>query len=122
MGEQGICSGTAALSQFSSLYGMPYSGEGHSWTLHRNYLFPISNNIEQGAEENSVEPIDKLTTVPSADSELPADGLTESQPESLPNPLPKQYKWVDLELARLATLGMISDESQAGQDQSAPLR
>ena len=59
----------------------PRDGEGHSWTLHRNYLLPISNNLEQVGDEDSVagvEPIDKPTVVPPADSGLLTDGLTES--------------------------------------------
>ena len=61
----------------------PRDGEGCSWTLHRNYLLPISNNVEQAGDE----PINKLTVVPPADSGLLADGPTESQPESLPGSL-----------------------------------
>ena len=29
-------------------------GEGHSWTLHRNYLLPISPNLEQSEMDKSV--------------------------------------------------------------------
>ena len=32
----------------------PRDGEGHSWTLHRNYLLPINSNIGQG-EEDAIE-------------------------------------------------------------------
>ena len=32
----------------------PRDGEGHSQTLHRNYLFPISPNLEQSELEKSV--------------------------------------------------------------------
>ena len=63
-------------------------GEGHSQTLHRNYLLLISNNLGQADDENSVggvEPIDKPTPMPPADNELLADSLTKSQPESPPN-------------------------------------
>ena len=42
--------------------------------------------------------------------------------ESLPSLLPKQHEPVDLEPPRSATSGMANDESQAGQDQPAPLR
>ena len=34
--------------------GQPIHREGCSCTLHRNYLLPISNNLEQGECENSV--------------------------------------------------------------------
>ena len=46
-----------------------------------NYLLPISNNLEQVGDGDSVagvEPIDKPTAVPPADSRLLTDGLTES--------------------------------------------
>ena len=52
MGEQGVCGGVASLPEPTSICGM---WEGHSSTLHRNYLLPISNNLEQEAGDNSVE-------------------------------------------------------------------
>ena len=58
----------------------PMDGEGHSWNLHRNYLLPISNNLEQTGDE----PIKHLSLVPPADSGLLADGLTESQLDCQP--------------------------------------
>ena len=103
----------------------PRDGEVCSWTPHRNYLLPISNNLEQVGDENSVagvEPIDKPTPVPPADSGLPANRLTESHPESLPSIPPKQHKLGDLEPTGLAASDMMSDEPQAGQDQPALLR
>ena len=69
-----------------------------------------------------VEPIDKATPVPPADSWLPANGLTNSQPESLPNSLPNQCISVNQVLTDSATSDTVSDGSQAGQDQTAPLR
>ena len=42
----------------------PIDGEGYSQTLHRNYLLPISSNLEQAKCEDSVEgvgPIDEPT-------------------------------------------------------------
>ena len=59
----------------------PINGEGHSWALHRNYLFAISNNLEQAECENPVEeggPIDEATPVPQADNVLPANWPTKS--------------------------------------------
>ena len=53
----------------------------HSQTLHRNYLLPISNNVGQAEDENSVvgvDPIDKPTSVSPADNGLPANGPTKS--------------------------------------------
>ena len=92
----------------------PMDGEGCSQILHRNYLLPISNNLEQAEDENLlkvVEPINEPTPVPSADDELPANRPTESQPESLSNSLPKQHEPVDPELTGLATADPVNDES-----------
>ena len=98
----------------------PRDGEGCSQTLHRHYLLPISNNLEQVEDENSVgkvEPIDKPTPVPPADAELPADWPTESQLESPPSLPPKQQELVNPESTGLATQDLVNDGSQAGQDQ-----
>ena len=103
----------------------PRDGEGNSQTLHRNYLLSISNNLEQVGNENlvaEVEPTDKPTSVPPADNGLPADRLTESWPERLLSSPPNQHELVNQELTGLATSGMTSDYSQAGQDQPASLR
>ena len=96
----------------------PRDGEGHSWTLHRNYLLPISNNLDQAGDEL----IDQLAPVSPADSGLLADGLTESQPERPPGLPTKQSDLIDLKLTKLTTSGMMSNNSQAGQDQPAPLQ
>ena len=66
----------------------PIDGEGHSHTLQRNYLLPISNNLEQGEWENSVGGdghSDKLTPMPYMNDALLVDCLTKSQLESMPN-------------------------------------
>ena len=81
VGEQRICSGMMALSNLPVYMVHTRDGEGQSWTLHRNYLLPISNNLEQVEDENSVagvEPLDKPTPVPPADNGLLANELTES--------------------------------------------
>ena len=49
----------------------PRDREGHSWTLHRNYLLPINSNMGQGKADESEERVEdntSLTPVPSADS------------------------------------------------------
>ena len=54
----------------------PMDWEGHSLTLHRNYLLPINNNLRQAEDENlveGVEPKDEPTPAPQAHNELPAD-------------------------------------------------
>ena len=53
----------------------PRDGEGCSWTLHRNYLLPISSNIDQDEKDAPVAEVENTNTstpVPSLDSE-PAD-------------------------------------------------
>ena len=59
----------------------PRDGEGHSQTLYRNYLLPISPNVEQAGDETSVAGIEQTRTsapVPSVDSEL-----TNSEPSMM---------------------------------------
>ena len=51
----------------------PRDGEGHSWTLHRNYLLPINSNMGQGKADESEERVKNntsLTPVPSTDNIL----------------------------------------------------
>ena len=53
----------------------PRDGEGHSWTLHRNYLLPISSNMGQDEKDEpmaGVENNNTSTPAPPVDSE-PAD-------------------------------------------------
>ena len=48
-------------------------GEGHSWTLHRNYLLPINSNMEQDRADGTEERVKNntsLTPVPSADNNM----------------------------------------------------
>ena len=90
----------------------PRDGEGCSWTLHRNCLLLMSNKLEQAG----------LTLVPPSDSGLPADGPTKSQLDSQQGLPMKQSNPVDLKLTGLTTSDMMSDHSQAGQDQPAPLQ
>ena len=76
----------------------PIDREGLSCTLHRNYLLPISNNLEQEAGDDSVEgdgPSDKPTPVPHENDALPVNYLTESQLEGIPNSPSKQCKPFD---------------------------
>ena len=50
-------------------------GEGHSWTLHRNYLLPINSNMEKGEVDKPVARFGNTTfptPVPPVDS-VPAD-------------------------------------------------
>ena len=62
-----------------------------------------------------VRPIDKPTQMPPVDSGLLGDGLTESQPKSLPSLPPKQQEPVDLGLTGSAASDITSNESLAHQ-------
>ena len=44
----------------------PRDGEGHSWTLHRNYLLPISPNLEQGEMDEPVVGVGNDTSLDSS--------------------------------------------------------
>ena len=51
----------------------PRDGEGHSQTLHRNYLLPINSNMGQDKADESEERVENNTSStpgPSADSIL----------------------------------------------------
>ena len=85
----------------------PRDGDGHSWTLHRNYLLPISDNLKQAANEL----IDQLPPVPPADNGLLANGPNESQPGSPPGSAIKQSDPVNLKLTELTTSDTISNNS-----------
>ena len=80
----------------------PRDGEGHSWTLDRNYLLPITPNVEQAGDDTPVAGVEQTRTsapAPSVDSES-----TDSEP------------------AGIATLDTTGNTSQGSQDQPAPLR
>ena len=78
-----------ALSQCPSLCGMPQDGEGHSQTLHENYLLPISSNIGQDEKDEPMAGVDSnnaSTPVPPVDSEPagPSEMVTPSAAGSTP--------------------------------------
>ena len=80
----------------------PRDGEGHSQILHRNYLLPISSNLEHTKKVAPMEGVEHTSTsapVPSVGNE-PAD----------------------TELSRMATLATTGNTSQGSLDQPAPLR
>ena len=66
--------------------------EGCSQTLHRNYLFPINSNIEQGEMDTPMAGVGNTTSptqVPSVDS-APADaGLSGMIPSSTAGSIPQ---------------------------------
>ena len=80
----------------------PRDLEGHSWTLNRNYLLPISSNLEQNERDAAmagVEPTNTSTPAPPVDSE-PADA----------------------EPSGIVTSDTTGNMSYCGKDQPTPLR
>ena len=80
----------------------PRDGEGWSQTLHRNYLLPISPNLEQAWDDIPVAGVEHKRSsapMPSVDS-----GPADSEPSGM------------------ATSDMTGNTSQGSQDQPAPLR
>ena len=56
---------------YQSMWYTPGMGEGHSQILHRNYLLPISPNLELPKEDASVAGVTHICTsapAPSVDS------------------------------------------------------
>ena len=88
VGEHRVCGGMTALSKLKEYKWCPIDGEGHSCTLHRNYLLPISSNVENKDCEISVGgdgPIDSPAPVPYSDNALLADCLARNWPASVLN-------------------------------------
>ena len=78
----------------------PRDREGHSWTLHRNYLLPISPNLEQAEEDVAgVEHTNASALAPAVDSES-----------------------ADSEPSGMATSVTTGNMSQGSLDHPAPLR
>ena len=80
----------------------PRDGEGHSWTLHGNYLLPISPNIQQDMKDKpvaGVEDNNASTPAPPVDSEP-----------------------VDAGLSGIVTLSAAGSTPQGSLDQPAPPR
>ena len=102
----------------------PIDGEGHSHTLHRNYLLPISHNLEQEECDNAVEGggNNEPTSVPHEEDVLPADCLTESLPEGRCHSPSKQCKRVDPEPTGLTSPDSMSEGLQANDDMPVPQR
>ena len=80
----------------------PRDGEGCSWTLHRNYLLPISPNLEQTKKDAPVAGVEHTST----SAPVPSVG---SEP-------------TDAEPSRIGTLDTTGNTSQSSPHQPAPLR
>ena len=70
----------------------PIDGEGHSQTLHMNYLLPISHILKQEEHDHAVEGEGdfELTPVPHEKDASLLDQPMESQPEGTPQSPSKQ--------------------------------
>ena len=80
----------------------PRDGEGHRQTLHRNYLLPISSNLEQGEMDKPMVGVGNdtsLTLVPPVD-----DAPVEAEPSGM------------------VTSSSAGSTPQGSPDQPAPLR
>ena len=128
MGKQGYVVEKQPYPNIPVCVVHPIDGEGCSQTLYRNYLLPISSNLEQAKWEDLVEgvgSIDEPTPAPQTDNALPADRVTESQPKSISNSVPEQHELVDLELTWLTGLARsdpLNDRLKAEDTTPVPLR
>ena len=75
----------------------PRDGEGCSWTLHRNYLLPLSPNLEQSKMDKPVAGVEKDTSLalvsPVSDAPAgtePSGTVTSSSAGSTPEDSPDQ--------------------------------
>ena len=80
----------------------PRNGEGHSWTLQRNYLLPINSNIGQDEKD------------------APMAGVENTNP-STPAP-PVDSKPADTGPSGMVTSSAAGNAPQGSLDQPAPLR
>ena len=80
----------------------PRDGEGCSWTLHRNYLLPISPNLEQGEMDKPVVGVGNDT------SPTPAPPVDDAP--------------VEAEQSGMVTSSSAGSTPQGSLDQPAPLR
>ena len=80
----------------------PRDGQGHNWTMHRNYLLPISSNIEQDEKDTPMAGVEHTNTSPQAP---PVD----SEP-------------ADAELSGMVMSSAAGNTSQGSPEQPAPLR
>ena len=80
----------------------PRDGEGHSWTLHRNYLLPISPNLEQGKMDKPMVGVGNDTS---------------------PTPVPLvDHAPVKVEPSGMVTSSSAGSTPEGSPDQPAPLR
>ena len=63
----------------------PRNGEGHSQTLHRNYLLPINSNMGQDEADGSEERVKNTTSL------TPAPSASDSMPNNPDQPAPVRH-------------------------------
>ena len=80
----------------------PRDVEGHSWTLHRNYLLPISPNLEQ------------------SEMDKPVAGVGKDTPPTLVPPVSSAP--VGVKPSGMVTLSSAGSTPENSPDQPAPLR
>ena len=103
----------------------PIDREGHSHTLHRNYLLPISSNLEQGECESSVGGNGHSGTptwMPHESDALPVDCLTKGQPASVPNSPSEQHEPFKPGSTGSTSMDPTDEGLQADNDTLVPLR
>ena len=100
----------------------PIDVEWCSHTLHRNYLLPISNNLEEGECENSVwgdGHSGQPNLMPHGDDVLPVKCPAESQLGSMPN---KQHEPFNPGSAAWSSMDSTDEGLQADNDTPVPLK
>ena len=103
----------------------PIDGEGHSHTLHRNYLLPFSSNLKQKEWTNSVGgegPSDGPALISHMSDALPVDWLTGSHLESALNLLSEQDEPVISEMTGLTSTDPTDRGLQDASDEPILLR
>ena len=113
MGEQGVCGGTTALPNLPVYVVHHIDGEGCSCTLHKSYLLPISNNLEQGECKSSVGG-DRHNDKPTL---MPHEKL-----DSMHNSPSKQYEPFDSGSTGSISMDPTGERLQADNDTPVPLR
>ena len=114
----------AAIPKTTSVFGTSHRWEGHSHTLHRKYLLPISSNLEQGEYECSVGRKGHSRTptlMPHESDVLSVDCTTESWLESVPNSLSEQWKAFDQGSTGLTSTDPTYERLWANNDIPLPL-
>ena len=93
---------SSPIPMYQFIWYTPGTGEGHSWTLHRNYLLPINSNIGQDEKD------------------APMTGVENNNPSTLAPPVDSEP--ADAGPSRMVTSSAAASMPQGSLDQTAPLR